>query len=86
MKKMNRSMFFSILVVLTYALSACSGAQAVPSSNSQSSQPGQVQEVVFTGTVDSMGGGEWTISGQAVSVDSTPFSTPATVVPRLKKN
>ncbi len=71
MKKMNRSMFFSILVVLAYALSACSGAQAVPSSNSQSSQPGQVQEVVFTGTVDSMGGGEWTISGQAVSVDGT---------------
>ena len=71
MKKMNRSMFFSILVVLAYVLSACSGAQAVPSSNSQSSQTGQVQEVVFTGTVDSMGGGEWTISGQAVSVDST---------------
>ena len=71
MKKMNRSMFFSILVVLAYVLSACSGAQAVPSSNSQSSQSGQVQEVVFTGTVDSMGGGEWTISGQAVSVDGT---------------
>lgn len=71
MKKINRSMFFSILVVLAYVLSACSGAQAVPSSNSQSSQTGQVQEVVFTGTVDSMGGGEWTISGQAVSVDST---------------
>ena len=71
MKKINRSMFFSILVVLAYVLSACSGAQAVPSSNSQSSQPGQVQEVVFTGTVDSMGGGEWTISGQAVSVDGT---------------
>lgn len=65
-------MFFSILVVLAYVLSACSGAQAVPSSNNnQSSQSGQVQEVVFTGTVDSMGGGEWTISGQAVSVDST---------------
>jgi len=72
MKKMNRSMFFSILVVLAYVLSACSGAQAVPSSNNnQSSQSGQVQEVVFTGTVDSMGGGEWTISGQAVSVDGT---------------
>ena len=72
MKKINRSMFFSILVVLAYVLSACSGAQAVPSSNNnQSSQSGQVQEVVFTGTVDSMGGGEWTISGQAVSVDST---------------
>ena len=72
MKKINRSMFFSILVVLAYVLSACSGVQAVPSSNNnQSSQSGQVQEVVFTGTVDSMGGGEWTISSQAVSVDST---------------
>lgn len=68
---MNRSVFFSILVILAYVLSACSGAQAVPSSNNnQSSQSGQVQEVVFTGTVDAMGGGEWTISGQAVSVDS----------------
>ena len=71
MKKINRTMFFSILVVLAYVLSACSGAPAVQSSNDQSSQSGQVQEVVFTGTVDSMGGGEWTISGQAVTVDST---------------
>ncbi len=71
MKKINRSMFFSVLVVLAYVLSACSGAPAGQSSNDQSSQSGQVQEVVFTGTVDSMGGGEWTISGQAVTVDGT---------------
>ena len=69
MKKINRSMFFSVLVVLAYVLSACSGAPAGQSSNDQSSQSGQVQEVVFTGTVDAMGGGEWTISGQAVTVD-----------------
>ena len=62
-------MFFSVLVVLAYVLSACSGAPAGQSSNDQSSQSGQVQEVVFTGTVDAMGGGEWTISGQAVTVD-----------------
>ena len=71
MKKLNRSMFFSVLVVLAYVLSACSGAPAGQSSNDQSSQSGQAQEVVFTGTVDSMGGGEWTISGQVVAVDST---------------
>ena len=71
MKILNRSMFFSVLVVLAYVLSACSGAPAGQSSNDQSSQSGQVQEVVFTGTVDSMGGGEWTISGQAVTVDSS---------------
>jgi len=71
MKKLNRSMFFSVLVVLAYVLSACSGAPAGQSSNDQSSQSGQAQEVVFTGTVDSMGGDAWTISGQVVTVDST---------------
>ena len=69
MKKINRSMFFSVLVVLAYVLSACSGAPAVQSGDDQSSQSGQVQEVVFTGTVDSMGGGQWTVSGQAINVD-----------------
>jgi hypothetical protein len=71
MKKINRSMFFSALVVLAYVLSACSGVPAVQSGNGndQSSQSGQAQEVVFTGTVDSMGGGQWTVSGQAITVD-----------------
>ncbi len=69
MKKINRSMFFSVLVVLAYVLSACSGAPAGQPGNDQSSQSGQIQEVVFTGTVDSMGGGQWTVSGQAINVD-----------------
>jgi len=69
MNKVNRSTFFSILVVLAYVLSACSGAPAVQPGNDQSSQSGQVQEVVFTGTVDSMGGGQWTVSGQVINVD-----------------
>ena len=69
MNKINRTTFFSILMVLAYVLSACSGAPAVRSSADQSAQSGQVQEVVFTGTVDSMGGGQWTVSGQAINVD-----------------
>jgi hypothetical protein len=73
MKKTNRSMFLSALVVLTYVLSACTGVPAAQSGNGndQSSQSGQVQDVVFSGTVDSMGGGQWTVSGQAINVDST---------------
>ena len=69
MHKINRTTFFSILMVLAYVLSACSGAPAVQPGNDQSSQSGQVQEVVFTGTVDSMGGGQWTVSGQAINID-----------------
>jgi hypothetical protein len=71
MNKINRTTFFSILMVLAYVLSACSGAPVAQSGNDQSSQSGQVQEVVFTGTVDSMGGGQWTVSGQAINVDGT---------------
>ncbi|MEP7134929.1 MAG: DUF5666 domain-containing protein [Chloroflexota bacterium] len=70
MQKINRTAFFSILVVLAFILSACSGAAVGQSTNDQSSS-GQAQNVVFTGTVDSMGGGQWTISGQAISVDSS---------------
>jgi len=69
MHKINRTTFFSILMVLAYILSACTGVPAAQSGNAQSSQSGQVQEVVFTGTVDSMGGGQWTVSGQAINVD-----------------
>lgn len=73
MKKTNRITFFTTIVVLAYLLSACSGVPAGvkvddSSSNSQS-QAGQGAEVAFTGTIDAMGGNQWTISGQAITVD-----------------
>ena len=73
MKKTNRSTFFTTIVVLAYLLSACSGVPAGvkvddSSSNSQS-QAGQGAEVAFTGTIDAMGGNQWTISGQVITVD-----------------
>ena len=69
MKKINRTMFFSILVVLAYVLSACSGAPAGQSTNDQLAQPGQAQDVVFTGTVESVNGNQWIVSGQTITVE-----------------
>lgn len=67
MKKFTQFRFLSIILVLAYVLSACAGAPAgVPQQGDD-----QPQQVVFTGTVDSMGSGQWTISGQAVSVTGT---------------
>jgi len=52
-----------------YLLSACSGGAPVPSV-ADDSQSGQLQEIVFTGTVESIGDGQWLVSGQQVSVDA----------------
>jgi hypothetical protein len=61
----------SVLLLGAFLLSACSGA-ALPQDNSnQNPGSGQDTQVVFTGTVQSMGGGEWNISGQAVGVAGT---------------
>ena len=59
----------SLLILGAYLLSACSGVTPTPSVVDDSSN-GQFQEIVFTGTVESMDGGHWQISGQTVSVDS----------------
>lgn len=66
MKRNNQFKFLALLVALAYVLSACTGA--LPATNANQGQDNQPQEVVFTGTVEAMGGGEWTISGQAVTV------------------
>jgi len=72
MKKINRTAFFSILLVLAYLLSACTGAPAGENANSNDNQQSnnQVREVVFTGTVDAIGPGAWTVSGQTIKIDA----------------
>lgn len=68
---MKKSKYFvvSLLLLGAYLLSACSGATPVPSVVDDSSN-GQLQEIVFTGTVEAMGDGQWQISGQTISVDT----------------
>ena len=84
MQKINRTAFFSIFVVLAYVLSACSGAAVGQPANDQRSS-GQAQDVVFTGTVDSVGDGQWTISGQPINVDgSTAVDANITVGDNVK--
>jgi len=74
MKKINQTVFLSSLLIAAYLLSSCSGASAgqnADSTNSQQSQDGQAHEVVFTGTVDAITPGQWTVSGQAITIDGT---------------
>lgn len=69
MKQTNQFKFLALLVALAYVLSACTGV--APAANANQGQDDQPQQVVFTGTVEAMGGGEWTISGQVVTVTGT---------------
>jgi hypothetical protein len=64
---MKNLKFLSIILILAYVLSACSGVPGSGGANQNDSD----QQVTFTGTVESIGAGQWTISGQAVSVTGT---------------
>lgn len=59
----------SALFLGAYLLSACTGV--VPQQDDSPSSPSSSQsaEAVFTGTVESMDGTQWLISGQLISVD-----------------
>ena len=66
----------SILFLGAYLLSACSGA-ALPQQDDSAGSPGSSQtQAVFTGTVESMGGTQWLISGQQVGVDDSTSVDP----------
>lgn len=69
MKNLKQYKLLSLVLILAYALSACSGAPAGTAGGTN--QNDQSQEVVFTGMVESIGGGQWTVSGQAVAVTGT---------------
>ena len=69
---MNNSKRFIVTVVLigVYLLSACTGA-APQQENLNNPTGSQSTEVVFTGTVEAMGGSQWLISGQQVDVNGS---------------
>jgi hypothetical protein len=69
MKSINRFKLLSIILVLSYVLTACSGAAPQAGNPTGSGKP-QAREVSFTGTVESVGSGAITVSGQTVSLDA----------------
>jgi len=60
----------TVLFLGAYLLSACAGA-APQSASPEKAQKVSASEVVFTGTVESMNGNQWTIDGQQVTVDAS---------------
>lgn len=75
MKKSQRLIVFTLLLG-ALLLSACSGAVPSQVDSSQAPSGSQFTEVVFTGSVESMGGGQWLISGQQVGVDDSTSVDP----------
>lgn len=66
----------SALLLGAFLLSACSGAMPGQDNSPQETASSQATEVVFTGTVQSIGGGQWQISGQPVGVDGSTSVDP----------
>ena len=75
MKKNNRVTFLTIIVILAYLLSACSGVPAGTSvdnsSKSSQSQNNQAEDTTLTGTVEAINGNQVTVNGQVITVDSS---------------
>jgi len=86
MKKINHTMFVSALMILAYVLSACSGVPASTgqNANGQQVQTGQVQDVVFTGTVEGVNGNQLTISGQTITVEDGAMAGTVAVGDNIK--
>jgi hypothetical protein len=66
----------SALLLGVFLLSACSGAMPGQDDSPQGTDGSQATEVVFTGAVETMGGGQWQISGQSVGVDGSTSVDP----------
>jgi len=74
MKGFKSFKLLSIILVLAYLLSACSGAaveSGVPAGGKS-----QAMEVAFTGTVEAIGASEITVSGQIVAIDAKTILDP----------
>jgi hypothetical protein len=74
MKDIHRLKLLSIVLVLAYLLSACSGVAIQPGVPA-GGKP-QSNEFAFTGTVQSINTGEITVSGQIVSIDAKTIVDP----------
>jgi hypothetical protein len=75
----------SALILGAFLLSACSGVLPQQDDSSQGPAGAQFTEVVFTGTVDAMGGTQWTISGQLVGVEGSTVVDPGIQVGDIVK-
>ena len=68
MKSISRFRVFSIFFVMAYLLAACGGS--LPKTVTPAKGPKVDANVVaFTGTVESINGAEWTVSGQKFTLD-----------------
>lgn len=67
----NRFFITTMIFIAVYLLSACGGASqpAAPSPAGQAAVKVQAVEVAFTGVVEAINGDQWTVNGQALSVD-----------------
>jgi hypothetical protein len=84
MKGTYRFKWLSIILVLSYLLTACSGAAPQAGDPMGSGKP-QAREVSFTGTVEAVGSGTITISGQTVSLDAKTIVDPNIKVGNIVK-
>jgi hypothetical protein len=71
MKTNKRTFFAAVLMLAAYLLSACAGAvpQTDESTGDQAAIKVRASEVAFTGVVDAISGGEWTVNGQVLTID-----------------
>ena len=76
MKKSYRFLI-AALFLGAYLLSACNGELPPQDDSPQgSTDSSEFTEAVFTGTVESLGGGQWLIGGQQVTVDDSTSVSP----------
>ena len=75
MKGINRFKLLSIVLLLAYLLSACSGVSPQSGNPVGGGKP-QAKEVAFTGTVQAVSGSEITVSGQVVAIDARTVLDP----------
>lgn len=76
MKGIHRFKPLSIVLIIAYLLSACSGVTVRSGNDPTSSGKGLPKEVAFTGTVDALEPGEITVGGQTVSIDARTVIDP----------
>jgi hypothetical protein len=69
MRNHKQYKLLSVVLILAYMLSACGSVPALP--GGQLPQGDQSQEVVFGGTVEAMGAGQWVVSGRSVSFSNS---------------
>lgn len=76
MKGIHHFKWLSILLVLAYLLSACSGAAIQSSNEPTGGGKALPKEIAFTGTVEAIDSHQIIVSGQTVSIDPSTLVDP----------